>query len=81
MKTTYRVIETDVWCDIPYVVICSVKGKGNTYVLMDLDELREFYFSDYTFKATAYTPMQWWRNMSDLNIEDAISVEEQIIFR
>ena len=85
MKTTYKVIEID--CLNPfdinttyYILVCSHKGKGNTYIRMTKEELRDFYFSDYKFKKLQYMATPWWYHIYNLPFNEAISVEEQIIF-
>ena len=87
MKTTYKVIE--IHCPNPYniytpnyILVCSHKGKGNTYIGMTKEELRDFYLSDYNFNPElTYSPPPWWYRIYNLPFNEAISVEEQIIFR
>lgn len=87
MKTTYKVIEID--CPNPYniytpnyILVCSHKGKGNTYIGMTKEELRDFYFSGYKFNPKLqFNYTLWWFRIYNLPFDEAISVEEQIIFR
>ena len=82
MKITYKVIEIESlnsWYDNDsLLLICSRKGRGNTYIRVSPEQLRDFYFSGYKFNPkTKYRPTPFWIRIHALPFEDAISVEEQ----